>query len=186
MAQKKLKRYRINWNGKSINAAMAFFGLSFFLRMVYFFGCVRIENVGFWEFFSWLILPALLEAAFIVLLRVLRWDTPKLYSLMSAGFGLILIFQSFGYGSVVRTVLAILVYLGCSVLVIGVAGGYLSKQIGEAAYLLAAAGRLLIFELVPYVFNLRVVALVKDLSGLFVLLALMCLVRSFKLPEPKK
>lgn len=186
MAQKKRIRYSMDQKGKFIKAAMSLMGLSFFLRAVYYFGCVRIETVGFWELLSWLILPMLLEGAFIVLLRVLKWDAPQLYGLMAAGFGLVLIFQSFGYGSILRTVFSILAYLGCTVLALGVAQGYLSKQIAVMAYLVTALARLLIFELVPLVFHLRVVAFVKDATGLIVLLALMCLMNAFVEKTKKK
>ena len=65
MAHKKLKHYRMDMEGKAIHIAMSILGLSFFLRTVYYFACVRIETVGAWELLSWLILPMLLEAAFI-------------------------------------------------------------------------------------------------------------------------
>lgn len=186
MAHKKRIRYTMDQKGKYLQAAMSLMGLSFFLRVVYYFGCVRIETVGFWELLSWLILPMLLEGTFIVLLRVLKWNAPRLYGLMAAGFGVILIFQSFGYGSVLRTVFSILAYLGCTVLVVGVAEGYLSKQIAVMAYLVTALARLLIFELVPLVFHLRIVALVKDATGLVALLALMCLTNAFVEKTKKK
>lgn len=186
MAQKKRIRYRMDQTGRSIQAAMSLMGLSFFLRVVYYFGCVRIETVGFWELLSWLILPMLLEGAFIVLLRILKWDTPRLYALMAAVFGVVLIFQSFGYGSVLRTVFSILAYLACTVLALGVAEGYLSKQIAATAFLVTALARLLIFELVPYVFHLRIIAFIRDVSGLVVLLALMCLMNAFAEKTKKK
>ena len=186
MAHKKLKRYRMDMEGKAIHIAMSILGLSFFLRTVYYFACVRIETVGAWELLSWLILPMLLEAAFIVLLRVLKLDAAGLYAMLAAGFGLVLIFQSFGYGSILRTVLGTLAYTGCSMLILGVAGGYLSKQIAVTGYLVTALVRLLCFELVPYVFRLRIVAFVKEVTGLLVLLGLMYLVKAFRDPQRKK
>lgn len=186
MAQKKLKRYRIKWEGKSIHAAMMFLGLAFFLRAVYYFGCTPIETVGFWELLTWLILPMLLEGLMIVLLRILKWDAPGVYSILAAAMGFLLILQSFGSGSVLRIVLSILANVGCGVLIVGIAGGYLSKQIGVTAYLITALMRFICFELVPYVFGLEIVAFVKEATGLFVLLALVGLTNSFKEVTKKK
>lgn len=186
MAPKKLKRYRIKWEGKSIHAAIIFFGLSFFLRAVYYFGCVPIETVGFWEVLTWLILPMLVEGALIVLLRILKWDAPGVYSILAAAMGFLLILQSFGSGSVLRIILAVLANIGCGVLILSIAGGYLSKQIGVTAYLITALVRFFCFELVPFVFGLQVVGFIKDASGLFVLLALVGLANSFtELPKKK-
>ncbi len=186
MAQKKLKRYHINWEGKSIRSAMIFLGLSFLLRAVYYFGCVRIETVGFWEILIWLIMPMLLESMFIVLLRVLKWDAPGTYALMAAAMGLFLILQNLGCGSMVRIILSVLTYVGCGVLIMGVAVGYLSKQICVTAYLMTALVRFFFFELGDFVFKLRVVSFIKESTGLFVLLAFVCLSNSFILKEKKK
>ena len=186
MAPKKLRRYRMNWEGKSIQAAMILLGLSFFLRVAYYFGCVRIEKVGFWELLTWLILPMLVEGAMIVLLRILKWDAPGIYAILAAGIGMVLILQSIGYASILRVILSLLVYAGASVLVIGVAGGYLSKQIGVAGYFGTAALRFLIFEMVPFVFRFRILDFVKEVTGLVLLLAMGCLVNGFKELETKR
>ena len=187
MAQKKLKRYRINWEGKSIHAAMVFLGLSFFLRLVYYFGFVAIEEVGFWELLTWLILPMMLEASVIVLLRIMKLNSPGLYSILAAAMGLLLILQSIESESVVRVILSALANMGCAVLIVGVAGGYLSKQIGVTAYVITALVRFFAFEMGQYVFSFRIVGFVKEVTGLFVLLALVGLTNSFKeIPRKKK
>lgn len=185
MAHRKMKRYAMDINGKSMNSALIMMGLSFFLRAVYYFACVQIETVGFFELLVWMILPMVLEGAFIVMLRVLKLNMPGVYALMAAAVGLLMVLQSFGYGSIVRTVLAIVAYVGCSVLIIGVAGGYLSKQIAVASYLVTALIRFLCFELFQMIFHLRVVAFIKDATGLFALLGLMYLAASFKNMEKK-
>lgn len=180
MAQIKRKRYAINWEGKSVQWAMVLFGLSFLLRAVYYFGCVRIETLSFWEVLTWLILPMLLECLFIVQLRVLKLNAPGTYAIMAAAMGLMLMLQNLGCGSVVRIILSILGYAGCGVLIIGVAGGYLSKQICVACYLIMALVRFFGFELSGYVFRLRIIPFIKESTGLFVLLALVCLTNSFQ------
>ena len=186
MAQMNLKRYKMDMDGKNLRGCLACLGLAFFLRVLYYFGCVRIENVGIWQLLSWLILPMLLEGALIVLLRVLRLDAPGIYAILGAVMGLILVFQSFGYGSVLRTILAILAYIGCSVLLLGVAGGFLSKQIAVAGYLVTALVRFFGFEMVQFVFKLRIIAFVKEVTGLLALAALMYLAASYKQVERKK
>ncbi|MBE6924006.1 MAG: hypothetical protein E7466_02035 [Ruminococcaceae bacterium] len=185
MAQLNFKRYRMDLDGKSLNVGLAALGLSFFLRALYYFGCVRIENVGFMELLLWMILPMLLEGALIVLLRVLRLDAPGLYAILAAAFGLVLMLQLIGYGSVLRLVLGILTYLSCGVLILGVAGGFLSKQIAVAAYLVTALVRFFCFEMVQFVFQLRVIAFVKEITGLLVVIGLMYLAAGFKRMQSK-
>lgn len=186
MAQLKRIRYKMDLSGKSMQGALIMLGLAFFLRMVYYFACVRIETVGAWELISWMILPLLLEGGLIVMIRVLRLNLPGIYAILGASMGLFLIFQSFSYGSLLRTILSILAYLGCSVLIIGVAGGFLSKQIAVAAYLTTALVRFFGFEMFQMLFRLKVTTLIKDLTGLFVLAGLMYLARAFEAVEPKK
>ena len=186
MAQRKMKRYMLDMTGKSMSGALIMCGLAFFLRAVYYFGCVQIESVSFWELLTWMFLPMLLEAAFIVMLRVLRLNLPGIYAIMAAAVGLLMVFQSFGYGSILRTILSIIAYLGCSVLIIGVAGGYLSKQIAVAGYVVTALVRFFGFELGQMVFRLRLTAFIKDATGLFALIGLMYLAASFKEIERKK
>lgn len=175
-----MKRYRLNLDGKSLHLGLAELGLSFFLRTVYYFACVRVEEVGFLELLLWMILPMLLEGALIVLLRVLRLDAPGLYAILGAAFGLVLMLQLIGYGSLLRVILGILAYLGCGVLFLGVAGGFLSKQIAVAAYLVTALVRFFGFEMVQYVFNLRVIDFIKEVTGLLAVAGMMYIVASFK------
>ncbi len=186
MAQRKMKRYTLDMTGKSMGGALIMCGLSFFLRAVYYFGCVQIETIHFWELLTWMILPMLVEAAFIVMLRILRLNLPGVYAMMAAGVGLLMILQSFGYGLWLRTILAIIAYAGCGVLIIGVAGGYLSKQIAVAGYVLTALVRFFGFELGQQVFRLRLTAFIKDATGLFALIGLMYLAASFKEVDKKK
>ena len=186
MLQLNMKRYKMDLSGKGMQGALVMLGLSFFLRMVYYFACVRIETVGFWELLTWMILPMIVEAGFIVMIRILRMNLPGIYAIMAAALGLFMIFQSFGYGSLVRTIFAIVAYLGCSVLIIGVAGGMLSKQIAVAAYLITALVRFFGFEMFQMIFRLKVTTLIKDLTGLFALLGLMYLAKSFETVEKKK
>lgn len=186
MLQLNMKRYKMDLSGKGMQGALVAMGLSFFLRMVYYFACVRIETVGVWELLSWMILPILLEGGFIVMIRILRLNLPGIYALMAAAMGLLMIFQSFGYGSLLRTILSIVAYLGCSVLIIGVAGGFLSKQIAVAAYLATALVRFFGFELFQMLFRFRVTALIKDLTGLLALIGLMYLAKSFESVEKKE
>ncbi len=180
MAHMDMKRYRMDMDSKGLHAGLALMGLSFFLRAVYFFGCVRIETVSFWELLIWMILPMLLEATFIVLLRIIRLDAPGIYAIAAAAFSVVLILQNLGGESLVRIILSILGHLACGVLILGVAGGFLSKQIAVVAYLVTALVRFFCFEMVQYVFRFRVIAFLREVTGLLVIVGLMYLAASFK------
>ena len=185
MAQFNLKRYRMDMDGKTMNAGLATMGLSFFLRAVYYFGCVRIENVGFLELLLWMILPMLLEGALIVLLRIIRLDAPGIYAILAAAFGLVLMLQNLDTSNILRMILSILAYLCCGVLILGVAKGFLSKQIAVTAYLVTALVRFFAFEMVQFVLKLRIVDFIKEVTGLLVVIGLMYIAASFKRVQRK-
>lgn len=185
MAQFNLKRYRMDMDGKAMNTGLAAIGSSFFLRAVYYFGCVRIENIGFLELLLWMILPMLLEGALIVLLRVIRLDAPGIYAILAAAFGLVLMLQNLDASDLVRMILSILAYLCCGVLILGVAKGFLSKQIAVTAYLVTALVRFFGFEMVQFVMKLRVIAYIKEITGLLVVIGLMNIAASFKRVQRK-
>ncbi len=179
----RVKQYRMDMEDRSIAAASMLLGLALFLRMFYYFGLVGIDEIGAWQMISGLILPALVEIGLIVLLKGVRRNAPGLYGLIGAAYCLLLILQTFQYGSVVRTILAIIAYLICGGLIFVCSAGWLMKEIGVAFLTVTVLVRFFVFELSPYLLSFRLVELVIELAGLFALTAFICLVYALKEPR---
>ena len=180
MALKKTHSYRMDFEGRPHFAAAALMGGAFFLRAVYYFGFTRPETVGAWNLILFLILPMLIEATFMVLLRGIRLNAPGVYGILGAAYCLLLILQSFQSGSIFRIVLSVIGYLICAATLLSATGGLLSRGMAVVALFLTFAVRFLAFDLVGYIFSLRVVAFIQEAGTLCGLISLCCLSSGLK------
>ncbi len=178
-----IKHYRMEMEGRCAITAASLMGLALFLRVFYYFGLVGVNNVGALWLIMGLILPLALEIGFVVLLKGIRLNAPGLYGIIGAAYCLLLLIQSFQYGSVVRIVLGILAYLICGGLVFVVSGGWLSKEIGVTALFATAAIRFFVFCLGKYIFSLSLVAFLPEAAALCGICALGVLVNGLKEPR---
>ena len=131
---KQLARYKINIEGKAIGASYALMGLAFFCQMLYFFILQHPQDIPRSDFVLLLILPALLEIGWVVLLRFMRWNAAGILMMVGAAFSLLLMVQncfSGGTGYIVLSVLGYLVAIGGSFMIIG---GYFPYKYFGAAY----------------------------------------------------
>lgn len=171
MAKIKLHKFHMDLEGKYHVGTAALMGAAFFLRAAYYFGFTRPESAGVWNLLTFLILPMLLETAFMVMLRGIHLDLPGVYGIMGAVYCLLLILQSFQLGSVLRIVLAIFGFVICGGALVGVGWGVLSKSLGVTALLVTFGVRLLAFDL-RLLLRLRLIALIREAAGLCGILAL--------------
>lgn len=171
MAKIKLHKYHMDPEGKYHVGAAALMGASFFLRAAYYFGFTRPEDAGVWNLLVFLILPMLLEAGFMVMLRGLKLDLPGVYGIMGAVYCVLMILQSFQLGGILRIILAIVGFVICGGALVGVGWGALSKSLGVTALLVTFGVRLLAFDL-SYLLRLRLVAFIREAAGLCAILAL--------------
>lgn len=174
MAKIKTHKYRMDCDGKHHLGATALMGGAFFLRAAYYFGFTRPETVGVWNLIVFLILPMLLEAAFMVMIRGVKLNLPGVYGIMGAVYCLLLILQSFQLGSVLRMILAIIGYLICGAALVGVGWGLLSKSLGVTVLLVVLVVRFFAFDL-SYILNLRVIGFIREAAGLCGILAMVFL-----------
>ncbi|MBQ7346218.1 MAG: hypothetical protein IJW45_09205 [Oscillospiraceae bacterium] len=175
----KRKRYHTDLEGRGVFFCGCFLGLAFFLRGVFYFGFTRTETVDLWTLIMMLILPWLLEAAFITLLRGVRLDAPGLYGILGAVYCLLLVLQCIQYESLIRMILGIIAYVICGGLLLGVSAGYLSRELGAVSFFTVGAVRFLL-ALGDYVLPLRLVAFLPEAAGLCAVLALGCLTLGMK------
>ena len=181
MARKKIHDYRMDFDGRQHFAAAALMGVAFFLRAVYYFGFTRPETVGAWNLIIFLILPMLVEAAFMVLMRGIRYNAPGVYGILGAAYCLLFILQNFQSGSVVRIFLSVIAYLICGAALVTVTGGLLSRGVAVTALFATLAVRFLFFDLSGYIFSFRVIGFIQEAAALCGILSLGCL--SFGLKE---
>ena len=172
---KKTYRYSMDFDGRAHFAAAAFMGGAFFLRIVYYLGFTRPEAVGAWNLLIFLILPVLLEAAYMVMIRGLRMDLPGVYGIMGAAYCLLLLLQSFQSGNVLQIILSIIAYLACAAAVLGTGAGMLSKSLVVAVLVVTFCVRLLVFDLSGYILSFRLIAFIREAAALCGLLGLICL-----------
>ena len=171
MAKIHIHKYRMDPEGKWHLGATAMMGVAFFLRAAYYFGFTRPENTGGFEMAMFLILPMVLELAFMVMIRGVKLNLPGVYGIMGAVFCAVLAVQGIMIGGVLRIILSIIGYLICGAALVGVGWGLLSKSLGVTALLLTFTVRLLAFDL-KLLTGLRLVAFMREAAGLCVILAL--------------
>lgn len=171
MAKINIHKYRMDPDGKYHLAATALMGLAFFLRTAYYFGFTRPESIGGFEMAMFLILPMALELAFMVMIRGVKLNLPKVYGIMAAVFCAVLVVQGIMIGGVLRIVLCIIGYVICGAALVGVGWGFLSKSLGVTALVLTFVVRLLAFDL-KLLTGLRLVAFMREAAGLCVILAM--------------
>lgn len=179
-------RYRMDLDGEQHSATVSLMGVSFFLRIVYYCGFTRTETVGFGTLLMFLILPALFELAFVVMIRGIRLDVAAIYSMIGAAYCLLLLCQSFWYGDWPRTILAVPAYLLCGSALMLVIMGQLSREIAVAIFWLVIGVRFLVFVMVPYIFKLHLIALLPEAAALCGLLALIYLMQGFREPQERQ
>ena len=170
-----IKRYHIDVDSKGATACTALMGLAFFLRALYYFGLTRTETVPFGELLLMMVLPMVLEGAFMVFLRGLRLDLPLLYGVLGALACVLLLIQGCQDVGVLRMVLVIVAYVLLGALLVCTSLGLLTKQIALTAILVVGIVRFYL-ALKPYIFTFRPVAFLTEAAGLCVVFALAGLV----------
>lgn len=165
------KNNKVDVDSRNVVYAATLMGASFFMRSVFYFGLSRLEELGAGELLLSMILPMLLELGFLILLRGVRLNVPNVYSSMGAVYCLLLLLQSFGHGSILRTILEIVIYLACAALLVLVGMKLMKNELAAIAFFAAALVRIL-FDLGPYIFKFRLIALLPEAAAISGLLAL--------------
>lgn len=169
-------RYKIDFASKWLMPSALLMGLSFFLRIVFYFGLTNLSTCSVGEVLFWMVLPLLLTGGYVVFMSALKRNAPGVYGLIGAGLCLLMIVWSFPTGDVLRIVLSVLVYFAAGVVLIGTTGGYLpGRLLASTLFVLPACARFLFYR-----GNLGLFDWVLELSVLSLLVSLFCLTRSLK------
>lgn len=182
MALKQYVRFVIPAPNKYLATSCTLMGLSFFFRMVYFFGVSSLDSFGIGQILLNMILPLLLCGGMIVLLGVLQLNNPGLISILGAGFLLLLAVSSLFSGSTLQAVLGLVGYLSAGGLLLLTVGGYFPiRPIFNTLIIGCAALRILLFDLGRISFS----EWLYEFSVIFMLAALALFISGLKARPPQ-
>ena len=162
--------------------AAAWMGLSFFLRMVYYFGFMNLKDVPGFEIAFSVILSLIISVAFILVLKLPRLRHPIVAASLAVAYGVDYFFvERMNFGGVVTAILV----LALTGMILAAVLGYVPQR----KWLLWAAmgvlcARVLFVDLIGYVLplsDLKLIAYIPKASNLFGVAAVCCLCASLKL-----
>lgn len=164
--------------------AAAWMGLSFFLRMVYYFGLKNLNDVPGFEIAFSVVLPLIISVAYILVLKLPKLTHPMVSAGLSVAFAVNCFFaEKMNFGGVL-----------CAILVLGMAGLVPAAVLGYVPHrkwlLYAGTGvlafRVLFVDLIGYLLplsELKLIAYIPRASNLFGVLALACLCAALELEK---
>ncbi len=177
MKLKQYIRYQIDFRSKWMPCAAILMGLSFFLRVVYYFCFVNIVDCSAGILILHVILPLLLCAVYLVFIRIIRLNSPGIFAILGTVFCLMFIIWSFSSGNIFRILLSVVFYLLCSVVLLGTAGGYLPEKLPIGLIFIGLS----VFRYWLYAPAVsKIGPWLLDLSAVLILLSYFCLTRGFK------
>ena len=164
--------------------AAAWMGLSFFLRMVYYFGFMNPKDVPGFEIVFSVVLPIAVSVAFILVLKLNKLSHPLAAAGLALAFAVNYFFaERMGFGGVLS-----------GILILAMAGLILAAVLGyipERKWLLCAGMgvlgvRVLFVDLFGYLLplsELRIIAYIPRAANLFGVAAISCLCPALKLQK---
>ena len=181
MQFKQYKRYHIDFKSKWIQPCAMLMGLSFFLRIFYYFGFRFVSDWSFWDVIFQILLPLVFAGVFTISLWTMHRDLPGFYGILSAGFCILMATWSFYSGNFLYMLLCIIYYIPAGAVLLGTSTGLLPGTL-VSTVMMAAPAIIRILSLKPL--SLGLSGLCLEFSVIALLGALACYTRS--LTEIKK
>ncbi len=182
-----MKRQMIfEWNtdGRCARLSGVLMGIAFFAQALDYLGLRQPSSVAVYPLLVMLILPLVLETAWCVCLRLIRLKRAEVYGIFGAVFCLLLLLQSFFYGSLLLTVLfCVLLVVSGAALVLISWGFFPWRFLGGLLLFLVAVTRIITVAGSRFVGGHDWMGLLNDLPSIGVLLALSCFFGSLKPAE---
>ena len=174
---KQYTRYQVDFSSKWTAAFGVLMGLSFFLRIVYYFGLRSLRDVGIIELLTSALVGIILCGGTVVYLNVLRKNAPGLYGIVGAVQCLLVFVVTCATGNLGRIILSLVWYsLTAAVLLITVGGKLPGKLLAALMFAISVVIRLLFFDLG----HLGIIRWVQELAVLASLSAIGCFVMGLK------
>ena len=166
-------RYQMNFSGKWAKASAALMGLSFFLRIVYYFGFKNLMDISFGEILVFMILPMLLCGAYLALMCYLRYNATGVFGMIAAGLCVLLLIWSCCTGNILRILFGIIFYAAAGFVIFVTSGGFLPDLLlSKVLFALPLILRVLIFGISDLTGGFTAAL---QLSATFLLASLFCL-----------
>lgn len=177
MHLKQYTRYQVDFSSKWTASFGVLMGLSFFLRIVYYFGLMSLRDVGIIELLTFAIVGIILCGGTVVYLNILRRNAPGLYGIVGAVQCLLVFVVTCTTGNLGRIVLALIWYALTAVILLITVGGYLpGKLLAALMFAFSVVVRLLFFDLG----HLGIISWVQELAVLSSLSAMGCFATGLK------
>ncbi len=173
---------RIAVKGRWGNAAAAWMGLSFFLRMVYYFGLQNMNDVPGLEIAFSVVLPLLISVAFILCLKLEKLNLPIVIAGLAVGFAVnYFLCEQMSAAGILSGVLV----LAMAGLILAAVLGYIPERKWLLWAAMAALGfRAVFVDLLGYILPLgewQIVAWIPMASNLCGVAAISCLCVALRL-----
>ena len=170
------------WAGR----AAAWMGLSFFLRMVYYFALVNLKDVPGMELAFSVILPLTVSVTFILILKLPKLTHPMAVGVLAVIFAVNYFFaEQMNLGGILSGILV----LAMAGLILGAVLGYVPRRKWLLRAGMAVLGfRVLFVDLIGYILPLsewQFIAWIPRASNLFGVAAVACLCPALKLKKAK-
>jgi len=174
---KRYTRYFIDFDSKYTSACSALMGLSFFLKLAYYFALVSFRDVQVLELIGSMIIGIVISGGMVVCLKCVHYNAPKMYGLVGVLECVILLLLSFTGGNTLRIVLSLLWYVPTAVILLMTINGYLPGRLLSAVmFWIAAVVRFFLFDLG----KLSLIRWFGELAVIAMLVAFGCLVMGLK------
>ena len=169
---------RGNWGER----AAAWMGLSFFLRMVYYFGFMNMNDIPGFEIVFSVVLPLIISVTFILVLKLPKFSHPIAAAALAMAFAVNYFFaERMNFGGVVTGILV----LAMAGLILAAVLGYIPERKWLLWAGMAVLGvRILFVDLFGYVLplsELKLIAYIPKASNLFGVAAICCLCPALRL-----
>ncbi len=177
MFQKIYTRFHMDFDSSWTKSFGVFMGLSFFLRIVYYFGLKSFRDVGIIELLTFGIAGIALCGCVVVWLICMQKNAPGLYGIIGVIHCLLIIILTCFGGNLVRIILALVWYfLAANILLLTVSGRFPGRLFAALMFFAPVAVRFIVFDLG----RIGLITWVQELAVLSTLLALGCFAMGLK------
>ncbi len=175
---------RVSAKGSWGERAAAWMGLSFFLRMVYYFGFMNLNDIPGFEIAFSVVLPIAVSVVFILMLKLPKLSHPLAAAGLALAFAVNYFFaERMNVGGVLSGILV----LAMAGLILAAVLGYIPERKWLLWAGMAVLGvRVLFVDLFGYVLplsKLKLIAYIPKAANLFGVLAISCLCAALKLQK---
>lgn len=174
---KRYTRFQVDFTSKWTTSFGVLMGLSFFLRIVYYFALRSLRDVGIIELLTSAIGGIILCGVVVININILRRNAPGLYGIIGAIFCLLVFIVTCTTGNTGRIILALVWYSLSAAVLLATVSGYLpGRLLAGLMFAIPVVVRLLFFDLG----HIGIIRWVQELAVLSSLSAIGCFAMGLK------